>query len=144
MSIWHNTQRLSCNEPINEEQVTRKMKISKPSLGTAFHRKIRKMTRTHRQLSEALRGRDIQHRNEVRFRAPNWEYGYRADIYLSRFHVVVEVDGPSHDGREWRDRVRDAKFRRDLGIRTIRIKNSDVEQNADRVARKLVRLSRYW
>ncbi len=86
----------------------------------------------------------IHHRNEIRLRAVNWEYAYVADIYIRNRRTVVEVDGPSHYGREWRDRVRDAKFRRDLGLRTIRIKNSDVEQNADRVARKLERLSRYW
>ena len=101
------------------------------------------MTRTHRQLSQALRRQGVQHRNEVRLRATNWEYAYVADIYIRERHAVVEIDGPSHIGREWRDRVRDAKFRRDLGIRTIRIKNSEVETDENRVARKLDRLLRY-
>jgi very-short-patch-repair endonuclease len=85
------------------------------------------MTRTHKLLSEALRRQGEQHRNEVRFRAVGWEYGYTADIYLSGRRAVVEVDGPSHYGREWRDRMRDTKFREDLGLPTIRVTNSEVE-----------------
>ena len=99
------------------------------------------MTRIHKQLSEALRRQAIRHRNEVRLCAPNWEYAYVADIYIPERRTVIEVDGPSHRGREWRDRIRDAKFRSDLGIRTIRIANSEVEKNDHRAARKLDRLS---
>jgi very-short-patch-repair endonuclease len=101
------------------------------------------MTRTHKRLSDALRGQGIQHRNEVRLRAKNWDYAYVADIYIPQRRMVIEVDGPSHVGREWRDRIRDAKFRQDLGIRTFRIKNSEIEDNEDRLARKLDRLLRY-
>ena len=101
------------------------------------------MTRTHRQLSQALRRQGVQHRNEVRLRATNWEYAYVADIYIPERRLVIEVDGPSHYGREWRDRIRDVKLRRDLGLRTVRIKNSEVEKNEDRAARKLDRISYY-
>jgi very-short-patch-repair endonuclease len=103
------------------------------------------MTRTHMKLSEALRHQGEQHRNEVRFCAPGWEYGYTADIYLSRRRALVEVDGPSHYGRERRDRIRDTKFREDLGIPTIRIRNSEIERDADRAARKILsQLNRLW
>lgn len=101
------------------------------------------MTRTHKKLSQALRGQGIHHRNEVRLCAANWEFSYVADIYIPQCRMVIEVDGPSHEGRKWRDRIRDAKFRRDLGIRTIRIKNSEVEDDENRAARKLDRLLRY-
>jgi very-short-patch-repair endonuclease len=101
------------------------------------------MTRTHKRLSDALRRQGVLHRNEVRLLASNWEYAYVADIYIPGRRIVIEVDGPSHYGREWRDRVRDSKFRRDLGIRTVRIKNSEVEKNEDRAARKLDRISSY-
>jgi len=102
------------------------------------------MTRTHKKLSEALRRMGEPHRNEVRFCAPGWEYGYRADIYLPRHRVVIEVDGPSHYGREWRDRIRDAKFRQDLGICTIRTANPEIERDADRTARKIISLVNRW
>jgi very-short-patch-repair endonuclease len=101
------------------------------------------MTRTHKRFSDALRGKGIQHRNEVRLRATNWDYAYVADIYIRERQVAVEIDGPSHIGQEWRDRIRDAKFRQDLGIRTIRLKHSEIEGNEDRVARKLDRVLRY-
>jgi len=51
---------------------------------------------------------------------------------------VVEVDGPSHYGRERRDRIRDNKFREDLGLPTIRITNSEIERDAGRAARKIL------
>jgi very-short-patch-repair endonuclease len=95
------------------------------------------MTRTHKRLSDALLRRGVPHRNEVRLLASKWEYAYVADIYIPERRIVIEVDGPSHRGREWRDRIRDAKFRSDLGIRTIRIENSEVEKNEHRAARKL-------
>jgi|HubBroStandDraft_1064217.scaffolds.fasta_scaffold234400_1 very-short-patch-repair endonuclease len=103
------------------------------------------MTRTHKQFSDAFRLNHEQHRNEVRFRAPGWDYGYIADIYLARRRAVVEVDGPSHYGREWRDRIRDTKFRKDLGLRTFRITNREIERDPGRAARKvLYQLNRSW
>jgi len=41
------------------------------------------MTRTDKRLSDALRGQGIQHRNEVRLRAKDWEYAYVADLWLN-------------------------------------------------------------
>jgi very-short-patch-repair endonuclease len=96
------------------------------------------MTRSHRKASDALRRQGETHRNEVRFHAPGWPYGYRADIYLPRHRVLIEIDGPSHHGRERRDRMRDARFRRDLGIRTVRITNSEIERNEDRAIRQVL------
>lgn len=96
------------------------------------------MTRAHRKLSEALRRQGEPHHNEVLFSDASWEFGYRADIYLPRHRVLVEVDGPSHSGLEWRDRIRDRKFRVDLGIRTIRITNSEIELDEDRAASKII------
>lgn len=98
------------------------------------------MTRAHRQLSEALRRQGEPHLNEVPFCAPSWKHGYTADIYLPRHRVLVEVDGPSHEGREWRDRIRDTNFREDLGMPTIRITNSEIERDDDRAAHKVIAL----
>jgi very-short-patch-repair endonuclease len=101
------------------------------------------MTGTHKRLSDALRGQEMPHRNEVRICASNWAYAYVADIYIPQRRIVIEVDGHSRIGREWRERVRNAKFRRDLGIRTIRIKNSEAQTDEGQVARKFDRLLRY-
>jgi very-short-patch-repair endonuclease len=101
-------------------------------------------TESHKKLSEALHRQGEPHRKEVRFCAAGWEYGYRADVYFSRDRVLVEVDGPSHHGYEWRDRIRDAKFRKDLGLRTIRVTNSEIERDADRAARKVVSQPNRW
>lgn len=98
------------------------------------------MTRTHEVVSEELRRLGIRHRNEVHFRAPDWEYGYTVDIYLPDQQEIIEVDGPSHIGRESRDRIRDGRFKRDLGLRTIRIKHggSESEPNLRRTLRKAI------
>jgi very-short-patch-repair endonuclease len=102
------------------------------------------MTRTHRMLSEALRRQGVRHANEKHFHPSCWDYGYTADIYLPQYHVVIEVDGPSHNGRERRDRIRDKKFSEDLSIKTIRIKDAEIEPDADRVVLRLIsRLNRF-
>lgn len=50
---------------------------------------------------------------------------YFADFYLPKFRCIVEVDGVSHRGREGHDGDRDEDFK-DAGIRTVRIKNSEI------------------
>jgi len=96
------------------------------------------VTRTHKVLSEILRSQGVKHRNEAHFHPPGWEYGYTADIYVPDYRALIEVDGPSHNGRAWRDRIRDRRFYNDLGICTIRIRNSEVERDPYRAARRVV------
>jgi hypothetical protein len=48
------------------------------------------------------------------------------DFYLSEFKLAVEVDGSSHDNKRAQDAVRDAALLEVRGIRTVRIKNSEV------------------
>lgn len=86
------------------------------------------MTRTHQMFSAELRRMGVKHRNEAYFRAPKWEHGYRADIYLPQYRTLIEVDGPSHLGRVARDRTRDRRFHEDLGISTIRIRHAECDR----------------
>jgi very-short-patch-repair endonuclease len=99
------------------------------------------MTNAHRRISEELHRQGYRHENEVYFRAPSWPYGYRADIYVPGRRVVVEIDGPSHDGRRRHDRIRDSRFRNDLGVRTVRVTNHEVERDTYRAALKIIRFA---
>ncbi|NUO53982.1 MAG: endonuclease domain-containing protein [Polyangiaceae bacterium] len=49
---------------------------------------------------------------------------YFADFFCVRASLAVELDGPSHSGRERRDRLRDTFFRK-RGIRVLRVANHD-------------------
>jgi very-short-patch-repair endonuclease len=57
---------------------------------------------------------------------------YIVDFYCSELLLVVELDGMSHDRTFDNDKVRDAYFER-IGVKVIRIMNSDVQKNLDGV-----------
>ncbi len=60
-------------------------------------------------------------------------FGYIADFYCKPLSLVIEVDGPSHDGVEQRayDARRDSVFARN-GARVLRLTNADVVHHLDR------------
>ena len=87
------------------------------------------MTPTHKKLSEALRRKFVQHRNEVEFETS--PFNRVADIDVPQYGAIVEVDGGYH--RKSEDDWRDEEFRK-IGRRTIRIKNDLVERDPDAAA----------
>ena len=58
--------------------------------------------------------------------------GYIADFYCPERKVVIEVDGASHNYKTEYDEHRD-KYMKSLGIKTIRIGDTDVKQNLNGV-----------
>ena len=62
------------------------------------------------------------------------------DFFFPKRMVAVEIDGSSHKSRKDTDRRRDADFR-SIGIRTIRVKNSDVMEGKlyEKIFNKLYR-----
>lgn len=58
--------------------------------------------------------------------------GYIVDFYCAIVHLVVEVDGSSHLGKEDYDGRRDEVLAR-LGLETIRFTNEEVLTECDRV-----------
>lgn len=78
----------------------------------------------------------------LRHLSPPWlrsvpAFGYIFDFYCPSRRLVVEVDGPSHRGREASDLERDAALRR-CGLRTFRIDDADVRRDlAESLARIL-------
>ncbi len=51
-----------------------------------------------------------------------------ADFYCKPLHLVIEVDGSSHEGREEYDRDRDIELQK-LGLTVLRFPDIDVRKN---------------
>ena len=51
--------------------------------------------------------------------------GYSPDFYFPRLHLIIEIDGSSHIGKEKYDEVREQQLR-NLGQRIRRFTNDDV------------------
>ena len=60
------------------------------------------------------------------------------DFYCPEIKLVIEVDGPSHDGRDMREYDSDREEQiRSLGITVIRFKNELVYDHLDEVIEKI-------
>ncbi len=88
----------------------------------------RKPTQAETCLWHRLRQRQLG----VPFRRQVIIRGYIVDFYCATVHLIVEVDGSSHLGREAYDGRRDGALAR-LGLETIRFTNEDALADCDRV-----------
>lgn len=78
-------------------------------------------THAERVLWDYLRDENLG----VKFRRQSIIRGYIADFYSPKVHIVVEVDGPIHNGRGQYDEKRDAVMK-EIGIETLRFSNFEV------------------
>ncbi len=91
------------------------------------------MTYHEKLLWEKLKGKQIC---GVRFRRQHPIYFFIADFYCHKVRLVVEVDGEIHNGKINYDDGRSAEMER-FGIKVIRFKNSEVENDIDKVINKI-------
>jgi len=88
------------------------------------------------QLAEAKLWKCLKAKNlGYQFRRQYPILNYIADFYCKQLNLVVEVDGSSHFSGEAQDR--DAERDRQLqvlGLKVIRVSDSDVRRDAERVA----------
>ena len=56
---------------------------------------------------------------------------YIVDFYCPKLHLVIEVDGSSHDNKYQYDTDRDV-FLKNLGLHVLHIDNSDITFNIDK------------
>lgn len=61
---------------------------------------------------------------------------YVADFYCAEARLIVEIDGKIHEHTKGPDKLRSSVIS-DLGMKVVRFKNEDVEQNLKRVLREL-------
>ena len=74
---------------------------------------------------------------ELHFRRQQVVAGYVVDFYCASAKLAVEVDGDSHLHRIEHDAIRDRALL-EMGIRTLRVSNSEVDRDLDAVLRKIV------
>ena len=55
---------------------------------------------------------------------------YIVDFYAPQLHLIIEVDGCTHDNRIEADQIRQKKLE-DLGLSVLRIQEKDVYTNLD-------------
>lgn len=98
-------------------------------------RELRKnQTPSEQKLWFQLRGKMLG----VRFKRQHSLGGYIADFYCSEKRLIVELDGEIHNNHEAKeyDEVRD-KYFKELGYKTIRFQNKEVEENIEKVLEKI-------
>ncbi|MGB2769680.1 MAG: endonuclease domain-containing protein [Candidatus Zixiibacteriota bacterium] len=103
-------------------------------------RKLRqKQTDAETLLWECLRGKRL---NGVKFRRQHPIGRYVADFYCPEAQLAIELDGKVHDVRDQKeyDRVRKEMIETG-GIRVVRFKNEEIEQNIEAVLKKVLSLT---
>jgi len=89
-----------------------------------FARMLRKNpTPSERVLWEYLRRKNLG----VKFVRQNVIRGYIVDFYSPKIHLVIEVDGSSHDNRAKYDEKRD-RILSEIGIKTLRFTNQEITE----------------
>jgi very-short-patch-repair endonuclease len=94
----------------------------------------RKSTPQENLLWEKLRNNKLG----VKFKRQHSIGGYILDFYCSEKKLIIELDGEIHNTKEAKeyDEVRD-KYFKELGYKTIRFLNSEVDNNLDDVLNKI-------
>ncbi|MDX5630092.1 MULTISPECIES: endonuclease domain-containing protein [unclassified Brenneria] len=98
---------------------------------TGLRRELRQNpTEPERRLWRTIRQRQLG----VKFRRQHGIGIYIVDFYCAERYLVIEVDGDSHFSAQGGayDGLRDA-YIRSLGLRVLRISNTDIMQNIDGV-----------
>ena len=101
-----------------------------------YGRELRQpLTKTEKILWEYLRNRKL---DGLKFRRQHPIDKFIADFYCHEKKLVIELDGAVHDERinTYYDKARTYGLG-DLGIRVIRFRNSEVENNIERVLKKI-------
>jgi very-short-patch-repair endonuclease len=113
-------------------KVTRNQFVAREKLELARDLRMR-MTPQERILWHALRNDAL---GALHFRRQQVIAGYIIDFYCASAKLAIEIDGASHLHRTEHDAVRDRALS-EMGIRTLRVSNDEVDQNLDGVLRKI-------
>ena len=92
-----------------------------------------KMTKPELILWERLKGKQLM---GLRFRRQHPVNIYIADFYCHTLKLVIEIDGNIHDSQKQYDlgRTKDMEM---YGLKIIRFKNSEIENNVNEVIMKI-------
>lgn len=96
----------------------------------ALARTLRSMpTAPEAALWQVLRDRRL---SGWKFRRQHVIGGYVVDFYCPALWLVIEVDGPVHDGRRAQDRQRDQDLT-SLGVQVLRLRNADILERLENI-----------
>ncbi len=113
-------------------KITRNQFVTREKLVLA--RNLRQtMTPQEKILWHALRKDAL---GALHFRRQQVVAGYVVDFYCASAKLAVEIDGDSHLGTVDYDKIRDRALS-EMGIRTLRVSNKEVERDLDAVLRKI-------
>jgi len=113
-------------------KVTRNQFVTREKLELARNLR-RRMTPQEKILWHALRRDALA---ALHFRRQQVVAGYVVDFYCASAKLAIEIDGDSHLGTTDYDKIRDRALL-ELGIRTLRISNGDVDRDLDGVLRRI-------
>lgn len=114
--------------------IVRKQRVSDKKVNMA--KELRgNMTPEEAVLWERLRRNGLQ---GIHFRRQQVIQGYIVDFYCHKAGLIVEIDGKIHDFRQAEDRKREQVLI-DKGLRIIRIKNEEVNENIEAVLDKILK-----
>lgn len=94
------------------------------------------MTLPEKLLWERLKGKQIR---GLRFRRQHPIFIFIADFYCHEARLVVELDGEIHNQQSEYDDGRTAEMEK-FYIEVIRFKNSEIEEDIDKVVNKITEL----
>lgn len=94
--------------------------------------KARLMRRNPTEAEDVLWQRVRRKQLGLRFHRQTCMYGFIVDFWCPKKSLVVEVDGPSHDGRSLEDSKRDSILA-GHGIKTVRFQNDQVLSDLESV-----------
>ncbi|HLC75910.1 MAG TPA: DUF559 domain-containing protein [Candidatus Peribacterales bacterium] len=116
------------------------LRTSKKTIGRARLLRKAQFTIAERLLWEELRGRRC---NGIKFRRQVPLEPFIADFLCAEAHLVIELDGESHKGREAYD-ARRTKFLAQHDFRVMRFRNDDVIEDIDTVLKRIVAEVEKW
>jgi len=94
----------------------------------------RQMTPAEEKLWQRLRAHRL---GGLKFRRQHPLGPFIADFYCAEYRLVVEIDGGIHTQQAEHDQARTEQFEA-YGYRVIRFKNTEVEQDIEKVLEKII------
>jgi very-short-patch-repair endonuclease len=83
-------------------------------------------------------GKKFLRQHPIRFEYEGKPHFFIADFYCAGSKLVVEIDGKIHENQQARDQHR-TNIIEQKGIRVIRFKNEEIEEDISSIIKKLVR-----
>jgi len=106
-----------------------------------FAKKLRrKQTRAERAFWEIAKS--LREEEKIHFWRQTVLLGWIVDFWCPKLNLVVEIDGPTHEGREDYDANRARVMQEEIGATTIRFTNFDVINNPSIVKAQMAKTIR--